>query len=127
MRYGLTEKQITEITDFIARYPQVEKAALFGSRAIGSYKPASDVDIALFGSQVNAALGAVIKYDIEEDTYLPFFFDIVAYPKITNAALREHIDSKGIVLYEREDDISATPRTCGECDMLRKKTPRPRL
>jgi molybdenum cofactor synthesis domain-containing protein len=103
MRYGLSEEQIAEIKDFLARYPEVEKAVLFGSRAIGSWKPASDVDIALFGSQANAALGSVIKFDIEEDTYLPFFFDIVAYSKITNAALKAHIDSKGIVLYKRKE------------------------
>ena len=31
--------------------------------------------------------------------YLPFFFDIAAYPAIRNKALLEHIDSKGITLF----------------------------
>ncbi len=42
MKYGLSEEQIREITDFIARYPEVKKAVLFGSRAMGSHKAASE-------------------------------------------------------------------------------------
>jgi hypothetical protein len=35
-------------------------------------------------------------------TDLPFFFDFVAYPTISNEALREHIESKGITIYRKE-------------------------
>lgn len=101
MKYGLSEQQLKEIVDFISIYPEVEEAVLFGSRALGTYKEASDVDIAIKGDKVTAGLAAKIKFDIEEDTYLPFFFDIVAYPTITNEALRKHIDTKGIVIFRR--------------------------
>jgi predicted nucleotidyltransferase len=99
--YGLKDSQLEEIISFISRRHEVEKAVLFGSRAIGTWKPASDVDIALFGEQVTAGLAAALKFDIEEDTYLPFFFDFVAYPTITNEAFKAHIDRKGHVLFKR--------------------------
>jgi len=99
MKYGLSEDQLREIIDFIKQYPEVEEAVLFGSRAIDTYKEASDVDIALKGEKVTASLAAQLKFDIEEDTYLPFFFDFIAYPTITNEALREHIDKKGVVIF----------------------------
>ena len=35
MRYGLSEAQLKEIRFVIAYYPEVEKATLFGSRAMG--------------------------------------------------------------------------------------------
>ena len=101
MKYGLSEKQLEEIVDFIAQYPKVETAVLFGSRALGTYKEASDVDIALHGEKVNHSLAAKMKFNIEEDTYLPFMFDFVAYPTITNDALRKHIDTKGVVIFRR--------------------------
>ncbi len=101
MKYGLSEKQLGEIIDFIAQYPEVETAVLFGSRALGTYKEASDVDIALLGEKVNHSLAAKMKFNIEEDTYLPFMFDFVAYPTITNDALRKHIDAKGVVIFRR--------------------------
>jgi type I restriction enzyme S subunit len=101
MKYGLSEKQLNEIAAFISPYSEIEEAVLFGSRAMDTYKEASDVDIALKGDRVTASLAAKLKFEIEEDTYLPFFFDFVAYPTITNEALKEHIDTKGIVIYRK--------------------------
>ncbi len=101
MTYGLSNTQLQEIIQFIATYPEVEEAVLFGSRALGTYKPASDVDIALKGEAVTASLAARLKFDIEEDTYLPYFFDVVAYDTIAREALKAHIDGKGILIYTR--------------------------
>ena len=107
MKYGLSEAQLQEIITFIGQYPEVEAAVLFGSRAIDTYKEASDVDIALKGARVTHGLAAKMKFDIEEDSLLPFFFDFVAYPLITNEALKTHIDTKGVVIFRRgEVDIS---------------------
>ena len=101
MKYGLSEAQLQEIITFIGQYPEVEAAVLFGSRAIDTYKEASDVDIALKGPGVTASLAARLKFDIEEDTYLPYFFDFVAYPTITREALKAHIDGKGVCIYRK--------------------------
>jgi len=79
MKYGLSEKQLKEITDILASYEAVEKAILFGSRAIDTYKEASDVDIAIKGENADWSLAMTIKDHLEEETYLPFFFDVVAY------------------------------------------------
>ena len=38
---------------------------------------------------------------LEEDTYLPYFFDFVAYPTITREALKAHIDGKGVCIYRK--------------------------
>lgn len=99
MKYGLSEKQLNEIIAILSTFTEIEEAILFGSRAIDTYKEASDVDIALKGDKVTASLAAKLKYQFEEDTYLPFFFDFVAYTTITNEALKEHIDTKGVLIY----------------------------
>ncbi len=101
MKYGLSEKQLAEIIAILRTYPDIEEAILFGSRAIDTFKEASDVDIALKGKGVTAALAAKLKFHLEEETYQPFFFDFIAYPTITNEALREHINTKGVVIFRR--------------------------
>jgi predicted nucleotidyltransferase len=53
MKYGLSDKQLQEIKEILASYESVDKAVLFGSRAIDTYKEASDVDIAIKGEQAD--------------------------------------------------------------------------
>ncbi|MBT8778490.1 nucleotidyltransferase domain-containing protein [Akkermansia muciniphila] len=36
------------IREVLSQAPQVRKAVLFGSRALGTWKPASDIDLALW-------------------------------------------------------------------------------
>ena len=98
MKFGLSEDQIRQIRDVLARHPKIIEAVIFGSRAMGNYKEASDVDIALEGD-VNASLAAKVKAELEEDTLLPFFFDVVAYPTIDNPELKKHIDTFGVSMY----------------------------
>ena len=101
MKYGLSEKQLDQIIKIISSYQEVEKAILFGSRAIDTYKAASDVDIAIMGEECDLLLAAKIKDHLEEETYLPFFFDIIAYNSIKSPELKEHIQTKGKTLFKR--------------------------
>ena len=107
MNDGLSEKQWNEIFTQIARFPEVERAALFGSRALGTHKKASDVDIVLYGERVTPRVAAAVKFEIEEETYLPFFVDTVAYPTITNENFKQRIDAQSVIVYEREFGATA--------------------
>ena len=48
-RFGLKETTIQKICGVFAKYPQVEKAVLYGSRAKGNYKNGADIDLTLNG------------------------------------------------------------------------------
>jgi type I restriction enzyme S subunit len=101
MKYGLSESQRQEIIDILSSYKKVEQAILFGSRAIDTYKEASDVDIAIKGEKADWSLAMTVKDHLEEETYLPFFFDVVAYGSVESEALKRHIDTEGKVLVDR--------------------------
>ena len=73
--YGLSSTQLEDVIRAIKRCPEIEKAILFGSRAIGTFKKASDVDIAIMGLNANYFIASKLKHNLEEETYLPFFFD----------------------------------------------------
>ena len=49
LRFGLPETTIHKIYRVFARYPQIEKAARYGSRAKEPYKNGSDIDLTLHG------------------------------------------------------------------------------
>jgi len=86
--YGLKEIDLKTIRAFLGLNPEIERAALFGSRALGTYKPASDIDIALYGQGVDPLLAVALKSNIENGGTIPYFVDFVAYPAIKNEALR---------------------------------------
>jgi len=98
MKFGLAEAQINEICTIMAKFPEIRQAIIFGSRAMGNYKEASDVDIALKGD-TTFSLAAKVKYELEEETYLPFFFDVLPYEKSNHVKLKAHIDQYGISFY----------------------------
>lgn len=104
MKYGLSEKQLQEIVSILSSYDAIEEAILFGSRAIDTYKEASDVDIAIKGKKANWQLATEIKNQLEEETYLPFLFDVVAYNNINNEQLLAHIDQKGKRIFSKALD-----------------------
>ena len=51
--YGLLDRDIVYIKKALEHFEEIEKAVVFGSRAMGNYKKGSDVDIAIFGERVN--------------------------------------------------------------------------
>lgn len=94
--FGLKEEELYAITETFKNFPLIRKAAIFGSRAKGNYKPYSDVDIVLYGDlgifDVEAVIAAL------EELPLVYKFDVVSYGLIHNPAFREHIDRVGITL-----------------------------
>lgn len=101
MRFGLKESTIEKISAALAKFPQVEKAVLYGSRARGDYKNGSDIDLALCGG---ADLTLEILYKIMEEIdelLLPYSFDLSIFDHISDPDLLGHIGRVGITFYEK--------------------------
>ena len=100
MRFGLPEEAIEEIQAALALYPEVEKAILYGSRATGTFKPGSDIELTLVGEKLthNHLLGIMSDLD---DLLLPWMIDLSLLDTIDRHGLRDHIDREGQTLYER--------------------------
>ncbi len=48
MDTGLNAHDTEKIRAIFKKFPQIDKVILYGSRAMGTYKPGSDIDIRLF-------------------------------------------------------------------------------
>ena len=101
-KYGLTEAELQKIVSVLSVNTRIESAILFGSRALGNFKEASDIDIAIKSKNADMLLTGKIKSTLEEDTNIPYFFDIIDYATITNHELKKHIDEKGVVIYSKK-------------------------
>jgi len=100
-RYGLSEKTTNTICDVFSRHPEIERAVLFGSRAKGTNKLGSDVDLALLGKELTQRTLNRL-YDELEDLPIPYQFSLLLSEKITDSEVRAHIERVGIVFYEKK-------------------------
>lgn len=101
-KYGFTESDRDEMNKIFIKYPNLEKVILFGSRAKNTFKPASDVDLAIVCSSDWFDTMSSVKYALEEDSKIPYFFDIVDLKKLSSEELKEHIRRYGKIIYEKK-------------------------
>ncbi len=97
---GLSDVQISLIKSVIESCPRVREAVLFGSRAMGSHRYGSDIDIALDGDELK--IEDILRlHSLIDDLNLPFVVDLVHIQENTNIDLIDHIQRVGKVLYFR--------------------------
>ena len=100
--YGLDQTVINDLRRVFSKYPSIEKVILYGSRAMGTYRRGSDIDIALFGENLSNQTIFDIQEEIEA-LYLPYSFDISIWERIENEDLLDHIRRVGKGFYERAE------------------------
>lgn len=98
MKYGLKEQDIERLQSIFANFKEIEKAVLYGSRAKGNYKPASDIDICLIGKDLTTNIISKID-EMIDDLLLPYYFDISIFHKLTSTKLIKNIETEGIEFY----------------------------
>lgn len=100
MPYGLSPAVIESISRVLADEPSLQRARLFGSRALGRERPGSDVDLCLEGPDLDLDSLNRIENGLEA-LGLPWKFDLLLWRQIDDPALKAHVDRVGRVLFER--------------------------
>lgn len=101
MDFGLKTADLEYIILAIKSFTEIEKAVIFGSRAKGTYKTGSDIDIAIFGDGVSFTTISKLHSQLEDKSSMPYLFDIVDYTHNLHKELKEHIDQMGKLIYEK--------------------------
>lgn len=99
--FGLYPSSLATVRGILERYPLVERAIVYGSRAKGNYKNGSDIDLTLIGAGLDFDTLGSIAGDLD-DSDIPYKVDLSILANITNPNLVEHIQRVGKVFYERE-------------------------
>jgi len=100
MKFGLTDKTISNIQDVFIKYPQIEKVIIYGSRAKGNYKNGSDIDLTLYGQKLSQQILLSVFNELDE-LLLPYTIDLSIFDDIDNINLRDHINRVGLAFYVR--------------------------
>tara|TARA_R110002050_G_scaffold176775_1_gene309745 strand:- start:6269 stop:6592 length:324 start_codon:yes stop_codon:yes gene_type:complete len=96
---GISEPSFEVILNVFKDFPEIESAVLFGSRALGTFKKGSDIDIAIYGPNLTPQTSLSISSKLNESTPIPYYIDIVAPKFLDSTSLIEHIKRVGKIIY----------------------------
>ena len=109
VKFGLKNHTVAAIQSCLAHYPHIEEAILYGSRAMGTFRPGSDIDLTLKGEKLT--LSDVFRLENEiDDLLLPYTLDISIYHQISNIDLLDHIRRRGVMFYRKTDSYQSVER-----------------
>ncbi len=97
---GLPGHAVEKICGIFRDYSQIRRVVLYGSRALGTYLPGSDIDLCIEAE----SLGLTELLSIEnriDDLLLPWKLDLSLLHQIDNPALLDHIRRVGVIFYKR--------------------------
>jgi predicted nucleotidyltransferase len=105
---GLSEKTIAAVRGVFARHPEIDEAILFGSRAKGTYRAGSDIDLALRGAKLDQRTLGRISGELD-DLPIPYSFSLVVADERLEPALQAHLDRVGVMFYAKH--LAPAPKT----------------
>ena len=94
-RTGIRSQVLQEIAALAQKYG-IQRVILFGSRARGDYRRASDIDLAVTGGDMD---GFALAVDEETSTLLEY--DVVNLDGVVQEDLKKNILEEGKLLYEK--------------------------
>lgn len=105
INHGLQDKQLNIIKEILKNFASsIDKVCLFGSRATGSYKNYSDIDLVIYGDISDKNIDRLRTIFFESG--LPYKVDINAYHLINYPPLKNHIDGYGKILFSKNQLIN---------------------
>jgi predicted nucleotidyltransferase len=102
-KIGLTTEQLELLQQAFKAFDNIDQVKIFGSRAKGNFSAQSDIDLAIYGTNIN-------RHDIGElllnidDSNLPFLVDVQLYHDIKNHRLLDHINRIGVTIYKNNNE-----------------------
>ncbi len=100
MNHGLSPAAVDGICRVLRNFPEVERATLYGSRAKGTHRRGSDIDLTLHGEGLNNSALTRIGDELD-DLLLPYKMDVSLFNDLTHPDLIDHIRRVGVTLFER--------------------------
>lgn len=98
-RTGIPALDYQKIVSVLQKFPEISKVILYGSRARGDQKHSSDIDLTIFGKNLESTLLSKIETDID-DLLLPYKIDLSIYDHLDNKSLVSNIDTQGLLFYQ---------------------------
>jgi len=99
LEFGLDVKTIEALKTVFANYSKIERVIIYGSRAKGTCKEGSDIDLTIVAPQLSLTDQLKIENEIDE-LMLPYKIDLSLFHLIDNPDVVKHINRVGKLFYQ---------------------------
>ena len=99
--FGLNQETLDKISSIFSKHPQIQSVLIYGSRAKGTHREGSDIDLSLVGKGLIPEFLRKLELEID-DLLLPYSVDLSIFSQIDHPDLIDHINRVGQVFYQRE-------------------------
>lgn len=98
--FGLPGEDLALMRRAMERFPEVETALIYGSRAKGTARRFSDIDLSLKGVGLSRGLLGQIAALLDA-LNTPYCFDLNIYDEIRDVHFRQQIDACAKIFYQK--------------------------
>ncbi len=99
--FGISPEILAAIRQVMAEYGEIQRVLVFGSRAKGTFRAGSDIDLAVFAPHMNSSQFTQLWLDLN-DLPLVFKLDVLHWDVLANPHLKDKIVQEGRMLYSVE-------------------------
>ena len=96
--YGLDGSILQNLRLTFQRNPKITQVLIYGSRAMGTQRINSDIDLTLIGNNLDHSDLLSVAEKIDE-LMMAYKVDLSIYAQIDNPSLKEHINRVGKEIY----------------------------
>lgn len=97
---GVLPEEMEKLRCIFETVATVERVVLYGSRAQGTHRAGSDIDLTLQGNHITTQQLLEICSEVD-DLLLPYEVDLSIFDHIDNKALIDHINRVGKTIFNR--------------------------
>ena len=98
MKFGISTEDHDKVCSVFSNFKSITRVVVYGSRAKGTYKPGSDIDLCITEGFVDFHQMNQLKNQLD-DLNLPYTIDLSNFEELTNSELKSHIERVGLVFY----------------------------
>lgn len=97
LSFGIAQRHLDDLRRVFARHDTIDRVLVFGSRARGTARPGSDIDLAVVAPRMSDAEFTALWNEVDA---LPILFpiDLLHWDRITRPALKDNIVRDGVPL-----------------------------
>jgi predicted nucleotidyltransferase len=99
-QFGIDDQIWHEMNLIFKSFNNIEQVILYGSRAKGTFKPGSDIDLTLTGENISMADLKLLITRLD-DMNMPYTIDLSIRKNLNHEELQKHIERVGKVIYQR--------------------------